>query len=278
MYAQFLSCSFASPDSVMSYIASIKLWHILLELDVSPFYSVEFKLTKRGLERTMMHIPRPAAPITPQLLHKFHGFMDLTKPSDATYWALFLIAFFTMARKSNLVPDSISEFDHAKHLTRNRVIISEDCLLVFWSWAKNIQNHNRINKIPIVAIPGSILCPVKAFINMCKLVPAQSHQPAFLLCGRTGLAPVTYKQFNDKIKALITACGGNASLFSTHSFRRGGATFAFRAQVPDSLIAMQGDWASDCYKRYLDMNLADKSSVAFRVSKQIKAMDISWWS
>ena len=117
-------------------------------------HSVEFNLvlvglTKRGLERTMMHIPRPAAPITPQLLLKFHGFMDLTKPSEATYWALFLIAFFTMARKSNLVPDSISEFDHAKHLARNRVIISEDCLLLFWSWAKNIQNHTRINKVPI---------------------------------------------------------------------------------------------------------------------------------
>ena len=88
-----LSHSIASPDSVMSYIALIILWHILLELDASPFYSVEFKLTKRGLERTMMHIPRPAASITLLLLLKFHGFMDFTKPSDATYKALFIIAF-----------------------------------------------------------------------------------------------------------------------------------------------------------------------------------------
>ena len=30
---------------------------------------------------------------------------------DAMFWALFLIAFFTMARKSNLVPDSVDKLD-----------------------------------------------------------------------------------------------------------------------------------------------------------------------
>ena len=38
--------------------------------------------------------------------------------------------------------------------------------------------------------------------------------------------------------------------YTGHSFRRGGATFAFRCGVPASLIKLQGDWHSDTYLLY----------------------------
>ena len=44
----------------------------------------------------------------------------------------------------------------------------------------------------------------------------------------------------------------NPSRFRGHSFRRGGATWAFRAGVPGELIQIYGDWASDAYKCYLE--------------------------
>ena len=34
-------------------------------------------------------------------------------------------------------------------------------------------------KVPLTAIPGSNLCPVNAFLNMTKLVPASDDDPAF---------------------------------------------------------------------------------------------------
>ena len=105
---------------------------------------------------------------------------------------------------------------------------------------------------------------------MCQLTPLDSRQAAFSLISRRGPVPVTYNQYNAKLKELIQACGRDPDEYSTHSFRRGGATCAFHAKVPDSLIQLQGDWVSDAYKRYLEMGLADKRDVSLKLIKYIK--------
>ena len=114
-------------------------------------------------------------------------------------------------------------------------------------------------------------------IEVCliKTIPQRStsvltaHYTAFALKSSRGPVPVTYQQFNQKLKKLVGACGLNPDNFSTHSFRRGGATCAFRADVPETLIQLQGDWVSDCYKRYLEMGLAEKRAVSLRLAKHI---------
>ena len=36
---------------------------------------------------------------------------------------------------------------------------------------------------------------------------------------------------------------------------RGGATFAYQANIEGEMIKLLGDWASDCYKRYMDVSM-----------------------
>ena len=163
LFAQFLARSFKAPQSILNYVASVKLWHTLLDLDTSLFNSIEFKLPKKGLLRSVQHIIRQAAPMTPQILRRIRQKLKLHNPADATYWALFLIAFFTMAWKSNLVPDTAASFNPEKQLSRQKILVGDGCLLVFWTWAKNIQNRDRAYKIPLLQIPGSPLCPVAAY-------------------------------------------------------------------------------------------------------------------
>ena len=243
--------------------------HIIMHQSLHAFEQFEYKLTMKGMTKRLKHRPRQAEPITPQILLSFTRFLDLHDPIDATYWSLFLTAFFAMARKSNLVPSSKAKFDSSKQLTRGRVLLGEGCLLLVWSWAKNIQTGNRIHKLPMLEIVGSKLCPVKAFARMARLVPAGELEPAFCLPLGGSVVPVTYHQFNAKLKALIRRTGLDPSRFSTHSFRRGGATCAFKAQVPETLIQLQGDWASECYKRYLRMGIAEKKEVAQKMASYV---------
>ena len=35
----------------------------------------------------------------------------------------------------------------------------------------------------------------------------------------------------------------------------GGATFAYQANIEGEMIKLLGDWASDCYKRYVDVSM-----------------------
>ncbi len=50
--------------------------------------------------------------------------------------------------------------------------------------------------------------------------------------------------------------------FSSHSFRRGGATWAFSFQVPAELVKVHGMWKSEAYLKYLDLSLEHRLQVA----------------
>jgi hypothetical protein len=77
-----------------------------------------------------------------------------------------------------------------------------------------------------------------------------------------GVVPVTYVDFQRYLNFFITKIGKNPLFYSSHSFRRGGATFAFESKVPSELIQLHGDWTSNAYKLYLQFSLSEKISVA----------------
>jgi hypothetical protein len=67
-----------------------------------------------------------------------------------------------------------------------------------------------------------------------------------------GLVPLTHYVFVGGLKHCLRAIGVDASLYSRHSFRRGGATYAHRLGVDPMLIKRMGDWRSDAYMLYID--------------------------
>jgi hypothetical protein len=81
------------------------LLHLYLDDDYPKFDEFQLKLTLKGLARMNPHCPKQALPITPQILLRIFELLDISKPYDATFWCLFLHAFFLMFRKSNLVPN-----------------------------------------------------------------------------------------------------------------------------------------------------------------------------
>jgi hypothetical protein len=96
-----------------------------------------------------------------------------------------------MARKSNLVPDSVHQFDSSKQLTREEIVLNGDIVIVKFEWSKTIQFGKRVIQTPLVFIPGSPLCPVTDFKHMCEMLPALEHSPAFLFPKCSGVVPVT---------------------------------------------------------------------------------------
>ncbi|VDI75565.1 Hypothetical predicted protein [Mytilus galloprovincialis] len=107
----------------------------------------------------------------------------------------------------------------------------------------------------LVRLKGEARCS----INSAYAVDSAS---AFVVKKNGVLKPVTYNMFNAFLKKCITSIGLDAGKFSTHSFRRGGATLAFKCGVPSDLIQLQGDWKSSAYKLYLRYGLNEKLIVA----------------
>ncbi|CAC5393054.1 unnamed protein product [Mytilus coruscus] len=253
--------SFKSVESIKNYINGVKVMHLMLDCTFPHLDSFVYKLLIKGLSRTKLHMPRRALPISPDILLEMVKHLNLESSSDCVYWCLFLFAVFLMSRKSNLVPDSSSQFDKNKQLTRGKVFVVNDIAIVVFEWTKTIQHGERRLKIPLVKIPGSVLCPVSAYNRMCIKIPASNDSPAFVMSKKSKLVPVTYAQFQNKLKSVIQKTGRDPNSYSSHSFRRGGATFAFSSHVPSDLIQLHGDWASDAYKIYLEFSMKDKISV-----------------
>ncbi len=118
-------------------------------------------------------------------------------------------------------------------------------------------------------MPQSCLCPLKAYQKMLNLVHADSQAPAFLLPSTTNIAPVTYRFLQSFIKLEINCIDMDITHFSSHSFCRGGATWAFKLQVPADLIKVQRDWTSQAYMRYLDFSLEQCMLVSQQMVKHI---------
>ena len=269
LYVEFLARSLAAYTSIQNYLSGVRTLHLRLG---SPFPSIPSErylldLGLKGIQRTRIHIPHQAAPVSPSILLGIFNLLDVSKPVDAVFWSLFLFAFFTLARKSNLVADLVTR--RGRQVLRKDVSPSADGLLVIFYWTKTLQDRSRALHIPLVSIPGSPLCPVQAYLNMIRLVPAAPSKPAFVLPTSKSVRAVSYADFMLVLRKLVALIGLDPSKFSTHNFRRGGTTYAFQAEVPDTLIKAQGDWSSSAYLSYIDMSVSRRRTVGIKMRDRI---------
>ncbi len=267
LYAQFLSRSFQTVAAIQNYLSGVHTLHLFLGLDCPKASQFEIRMVLTGLKRLNPHRPKQARPITPEILSNIRENLDLSVPSEATFWCAFLFAFFLMLRKSNLVPNKASEFSPVKQLARRDVALGKSSLVVTISWSKTIQFGERALSLPLFALGDHPLCPVAAYASMVYLSPVSKHSAAFVLPNPEGdLIPMTYRQLQAKLKFEVAKLGYEPSQFSSHSFRRGGASWAFEAGIPAELIKLQGDWASDAYLKYLDFSFKSRSKVFAKMS------------
>lgn len=196
------------------------------------------------------------------MLRGFKALFDLSQPLHTGLWCLFTIAFFSFLRKSNLTVESSHLFDPTIHLTRQDIKFTTAGALLRIKWSKTIQNKERRLYIPLPSIPGSELCPIQATRDYLSKVPAPENSPFFCTVTSGIVKPISHYVFTKFLKDRITAIGLNPQDYSPHSFRRGGASFAFQAGVPERLIQQHGDWRSDVYLRYLTFSLSTRTQVA----------------
>ena len=148
LYAQFLSRTFKSTDSIRNYINGVKSMHLLLGYSVEHINRFILGLSLKGIAKLNPYCRKQAEPITPALLVRLVSCLNFAKKNDIVFWCLFLFAFFLLARKSNLVPTSKKDLLEKKFLLRKDVVDKGDYLVVHMRWTKTIQTGERILEIP----------------------------------------------------------------------------------------------------------------------------------
>ena len=182
----------------------------------------------------------------------------MTCSVDASFWAICLIAFFGMFRKSHLLPTSTKSFNPAKQLTKEDFRFYPWGILLTIRWSKTIQFRERVVQIPLPRIPNSPLCPVEACTRAFRFTihtPGNSQAFNWLQQSSLTIRSFTYSMFTDKLRAILRDLGYPPHSYGGQSFRRGGASFAYQAGVPIELIKVLGDWRSDAVLLYLTIPL-----------------------
>ena len=110
------------------------------------------------------YLLRNCLSLDPKLPLSITRLFNLGNPLHAAMWALFLVAFFSFLRKSNLVADFPSAPSDKLPSRRDFVLAPEDAFLHIRP-TKTIQFKQRIMTIPLPFIPSSPLCRVTALIN-----------------------------------------------------------------------------------------------------------------
>ena len=198
------------------------------------------------------------------MLIGIYHLLDLSRPFHAAIWALVLVAFFSLLRKSSLLPATYQQVMNKDSLHLRRCNIHFDAKGVILSVykTKTIQFKQRVPRIH-----NSILCQTQALHNYLHRVPAPGNFPVFLIKDSCSFfQPPLSSHFARVIKTLVSMLNLDTKVYSPPSFRRGGATFAFQAGAHPLFIKCLGDWSSDAYLIYLTLSNEDKVTAMMKLS------------
>ena len=238
-------------SSVRQYMNVIRILHLEWGLPNPLVDNFMVTSTLRGIRRQLGDQVSRKAPVTPPMLKDYLTALDLTSPLHASMWGAALLIIFGLLRKSNVMPQSPTAFRAALHLRRQDIKVTPQGIEVTIRWSKTNQFRNRTQSITSPPHSGSPLVPLPGPILSAPAHPRSPPAgPAFTTLQSGRWLPLTAPQFMAHFKSVLQHHGHDTTQLGSHSFRRGGASWAYQTGIPVDLIRQLGDWASNAYTIY----------------------------
>jgi hypothetical protein len=165
--------------------------------------------------------------------------------------------------------------DPLRYLTRGDVTLSHNSVSNYLRWTKMLQRHRQMARITLLSLPGTPVCPVRAFAALQRQYPVRPNDP-FLLYHISGSFRFSQSHHRRALKHLISALSFNNSL-SFHPFRRSGAYLAIGSGVPFQVIQAHGTCTSDALWSYIDADARDRQWPSFS-QKCFVLFSVSVWA
>ena len=253
---------FVRPDSIKTYINGIRQLHLQRGYEWKPVAQRHrVAATLQGVRRFWAKPSKSVMPITLKNLADMAKLLNFKDLNSLSLWAAILVGFFGLFRKDNLTEGKAGAWNSRASLVRDDVLFSEDGETVWLRvrYSKTIQCGERCHWVPLRRVPGSALCPVAAVRALMIATTGRAGDSALFVIEKgtgkkTQLVPMSHGDLVKGLKALAAAVGLNPGDYAGHSLRRGGATAALQLDVHSVYIKLQGDWKSDCYERYFEMD------------------------
>ena len=248
---EYLAQSGISPDNITNHLTAVRSMFIVYGYNTAPFRDQRIPLFIKSLK-----IQRPFTPKLQLLIDDTLLLQIVTLSAhlqfSLVYKALYLVAFLSFLRLSNILPHAAKNFDKTRHLCVGDFILSSHGAVILIKWSKTFQDCVNTTTIDVPSLGASQLCPVEALTHMLTAYPSDNDSPLFQIHHGQAVRPLTDSAARKHLKYVLSLLGLSRSLTS-HDFRRGGASWAFKHGVPVQDIQDQATWCSNCVWRYITL-------------------------
>eukprot|EP00732_Lithocolla_globosa_P001097 Lithocolla_globosa_v1_NODE_493_length_3897_cov_316.316502.p3 type:complete len:294 gc:universal NODE_493_length_3897_cov_316.316502:2895-3776(+) len=226
--------------------------------------------TMRGIKKSQNGTRPKKLAMLPALIRAISSRLQLPRSlDDMAFVAAMWLAFFALLRCGEFTTPTPA-FDPNIHLSVEDVtfiVIGRRHLKIRIKSSKTDPFRQGVTlAVPCVEPP--VCCPcclLREYLSFRRALGLTCHSrsPLFLLSSSM---PMNRSWFIGRLKSSLAAIGCDPTVYSGHSFRIGGATWAQIRGVNPEQIKMLGRWASDCYESYLrtpvDLVLSTLSTLA----------------
>ena len=264
-FLEFMSLT-SSYGHLKHLLSSVKFLHQAYDMNF-PCENFQLDMTMQGLKRRLACVPFQVLPITPKVLRAIYSHLDMGNNEDLALWCSYLVAFYGLLRKKNVVPEGTNH-DPAKVLSRRnfRIDASTKVIYMYIGFSKTNQFGSRDLILPIPGNSDRILDPVSHLLELFRRVDVPPSAPAFSYDSNKF---IKYSMFTGRLKSLLDKAGFPASQYSGHSFRRGGASFLHACGASALMVQAAGDWSSNCFTRYIFLSLDERLRSQLLMSQAI---------
>ena len=211
-----------------------------------------------GIRRIKGEEVKQAAPLLPLELVRLFTVFQPSRGHTAVRAAM-LLSFRALLRKAHVTKSDAS-------LTRGDLEFHQWGVMVCVRKSKTNQYRQRVHRIPVTKVANKKLCAVYWTLKHFEQCPAPLDALAFRIPRAGHSIPLPYSFYSAVLHLACSAVGLPPGEFSSHSLRRGGATFLRLCGAGMEEIKERGDWKSECVRQYLKASLVEKLTLDMRVS------------
>ena len=157
-FLEFLHHNAISPGQISNYLTALRALHIVYGLHTSAFKDERLPWFLKSLKLQAPFKPKLVLSMDIELLQRIVDQCDKLSFS-VVFKPLYLVAFFSFMRLSNLLPHSVSTFDHTRQLAKGDVIFGQQGAVLVGTWSKTMQNRKEFKGVPyVLSLPLGTFC------------------------------------------------------------------------------------------------------------------------
>ena len=243
LFISFLLARKYAPTTVISYVSAISYAHKMSGItDPCSVFAVQKVLAAATRIGPSVDY---RLPITLNILSNLTKSVDHTTVNPylrSLFKAMYLVSFFALMRVGEVTTNStgfIALYSDQIQFYPTHVVLT----------IRHFKHNISGQPVQLVMTKQNnpAICPVSALIDYFHL---RGTQLGPLFCF-PDLKPIGRYFFIKNLKSNLSFCGLNTSLYQSHSFRIGGASFFASLGFSDEQIRLLGRWKSNAFRVYI---------------------------